>query len=161
MTKIRPAVFAPAYREHTEGLLGNLRRGRNRPPISKLSESRFNELVEYAERMIAQAREVEADMVTNPLAEEVYKSRCDAARQAIRTAHDEPLAHGGRRHSESQAKRRKDKPGVDSFEDESRNERIRTMHARLQRDGHRDATLQVAGQFDLSASQVRRIVRRA
>lgn len=159
--RVRPVVFAPAYREHTEGLLGSLRRSRSRPPVSKLPDWRFNELVEFAERLIAEAREIEPSMGTNPLAAEVYKSRCDAARQAMRTAYDEPLARGGLKHSETQAKRRKDKPGVDALDDISRNDRIRAMHARLAGAGYRDATAQVAAEFELSASQVRRIVKRA
>ncbi|MGY0561603.1 tyrosine-type recombinase/integrase [Luteimonas sp. A277] len=44
------------------------------------------------------------------------------------------------RHSDAQAKRRKDKPGTDAMGDTSRNDRIRAMHARLQSAGNRNAT---------------------
>ncbi|MBP8306384.1 MAG: hypothetical protein KAY46_03915 [Burkholderiaceae bacterium] len=64
----------------------------------------------------------------------------------------------GIRHRANQRWRRKDRPSSDPY-DQSRNARLRTFHARLLADGARDATTQTATEFDLSARQVRNILK--
>lgn len=68
-----------------------------------------------------------------------------------------PLAVTGKRHKETQAARRRDKPGTSDDHDASRNRRIRAMHARLKAQG-RDATAETAQQFNLTDRTIRRIV---
>ena len=68
-----------------------------------------------------------------------------------------PKAAMGIRHSKAQSKRRRDKPGTDSYAT-NRNAKLRAYHARLVKDHQRDATAQTAAAFGLGARQVRRIV---
>jgi hypothetical protein len=71
-----------------------------------------------------------------------------------------PLAIMGKRHSEAQRARRKDKPSSadDPRRNRDRNESVRLYHARLVAQGRHDATAATAAEFDLSARTIRRII---
>lgn len=164
-------IFIPQYRINVELELEHFRKNRSniKHPISKLAEHRFQELAAYAEKKIAEAIEIE-DEATNEQGprswrdpetptRERYKARLDEARRIIYDVmYIEPIANAGWKQAVAQAKRRKDKPATDIY-DTDRNTRIRAKHARLKATGSRDATTQVANDFGLSPSQVRRIVK--
>lgn len=69
-----------------------------------------------------------------------------------------PSANMGKKTSRVQAKRRFDKPAENSY-DESRNDKIRRFHARLNAAGETDATAQTAAEFGLTDRRIRDIVK--
>ena len=64
----------------------------------------------------------------------------------------------GIRNRQTQRARRFDKPAADPY-DATRNDRIRAFHARLLAQGRTDATAGTAGEFGLSARQIRNILK--
>ena len=95
-------ILVPGYGDVTQAMLQRLRDVRHKKPMAHLPEERFRELVGIAERQLASAREIEEQAAEGvPFAVEAYTRRCDEARRAIWTAHDEPLARSGQRTSES------------------------------------------------------------
>jgi hypothetical protein len=68
-----------------------------------------------------------------------------------------PLARKGEKSGRAQAGRRKDKPAANP-DDEGRNGRIRTFHARQVDAGNTKATATTATEFGLSTRQIRRVL---
>ncbi len=155
-------IAIPGYRRMIQGAMQAVQRARDagRRPIAEMPPNRFAELMEYARAKIQAAEEIEQRALHDPIMFELYEYRLRDAYRAILGTYDEPRAQAGERQSRTQRGRREGKPGTDSQDDPDRNDRIRRAHDRLKAAGHRNATAQVAQEFDLSPSQVRRITRK-
>lgn len=152
-------VFVPGYADVTRHMLGRLQELRKSAPISRMDEAEFQHAVEAVKAWIAKADEIETEARAGGYAIDAYRSYCDRARLIMYDVRSDAWIDS---HRKSQASRRKDKPATSDWEsDAGRNDRIRSQHARLLKAGHSDATVQVASEFRLSPSQVRRIVARA
>lgn len=154
-------IAIPGFRRMIQGAMQAVQRARDagRRPIAAMPTDRFAELMKYARAKIQAAEEIEQRALHDPIMFELYEYRLRDAYRAILGAYDEPRAQAGERQALAQRKRRKDKPGTDSMDDVGRNERIRRAHARLKAAGQRNATAVIAREFDLSPSQVRRILK--
>ncbi|MEC8848761.1 MAG: hypothetical protein VYB93_05775 [Pseudomonadota bacterium] len=159
---MKSTVFIPGARLVAEAMLRKLHQVRHKPPMKHVADKRFAELVAGAESAIAAAISIEERATTDDLACELYWRRCEDAKRAVLTAYDEPLARAGARQSVTNAERRADKPAASDWEvDSGRNERLRMFHQRQISIGAPHPTKRTAAEFGLSASQVRRIVKRA
>lgn len=156
-----PAVFGlPGLGDWTETWVRELEAKRRERPFSRLPPGRFDALLTGAKEWLAYARALEPSAASDDqLALTHYKMACDKAQACCIAARDEALTASGRKESTTQAKRREDKPASSDWDtDAGRNDRIRAQHARLKAGGERDATAQVATEFSMSESQIRRIV---
>ena len=157
----RESVGVPGYASVTRHMLTSLLKLREnrKSPIGRMDETEFRHAMEAAEGWIAKAEGIEADARQGGYATEAYRCYCDQARLIL---HDVRADAWIDPHREAQANRRKDKTASADWEsDDGRNGRIRSTHARLAQSGARDATAQVASEFGLHPSTVRRIVARA
>lgn len=156
-----PAVFGlPGLGDWTETWVRELEAKRRERPFSRLPPGRFDALLTAAKEWLAYARTLEASAASDDqLALTHYKMACDKAQACCIAARDEALTASGRKESTTQAKRREDKPASSDWNtDAGRNDLIRAKHARLKAGGARDATKQVATEYSMSESQIRRIV---
>jgi len=81
-------------------------------------------------------------------------------REFLHYSEDSKILHPKvEKHSKAQSAKRKNKPGSDSADDPSRNDRLRKYHARLVANGERDHIKQTAQEFNLDRRQVSRIVK--
>lgn len=128
--------------------------------IEGLREDRFNEYLTVAREWRDKAKEYE-DKASRKVGDclAFYVFYCDGLKLCCIEAFNEARLNQLLKKSEEQAKRRRDKPANSDDHDPFRNERVRQMHARLKAGGEHDATKQVAKEFGLSVSQIRRIVR--
>lgn len=153
------SIGVPGYAGVTRHMLARLLKLRESGPISRMDTTEFQHAVDAANAWIAKADEIEVEARTGGFAVEAYRCYCDQARKIM---HDVRADAWIDPHRDAQAKRRKDKPAVlDWRADDGRNGRIRATHARLVKAGETDATAKVASEFELSKSQIRRIVARA
>lgn len=154
-----PVVFGlPGLGDWTEAWVRELESKRRKKPFSRLPPGRFDALLTGAKEWLAYARELEARAASDDqLALTHYKMACDKAQACCIAARDEALTASGRKQSKANAANREDKPANADF-DPDRNNRVRTMHARLKKAGERNVTETVAREFNLTASQIRRIV---
>jgi len=155
----RQTIFVPGYADVTRHMLARLLELRKSVPMNRVDETEFQQAVEAARALIAKADGIEAEACAGGFAVDAYRSYCDQARQIMYHVRSDAWIDSYRM---TQANRRKDKPATSDWgSNDGRNHRIRSMHASLVKAKESDATAQVARQFNLSPSQVRRIVARA
>lgn len=91
------AVFIPGQANMVKASLARLLEVRHKPPMDRLTDERFAELVEAARGWLAKAEAIAERAMHDDMARDAYWLYCREADRAIFTARDEPFAQAGAR----------------------------------------------------------------